>query len=54
VKSSGLGRDPNGQILASETWWQDNTKVTDLVLSRINLFIAYETHDLFSHISGEN
>ena len=42
VKSSGLGRGPNGEILASETWWQDNTKVTDPVLSQINLFAAYE------------
>ena len=42
VKSSGLGRGPNGEILASETWWQANTKVTDPVLSQINLFVAYE------------
>lgn len=56
VKSSGLGRGPNGEILASETWWQDNTKVTDPVLSRINLFVAYEQvlMTFFSHISGEN
>ncbi|KAE8767394.1 hypothetical protein D1007_61258 [Hordeum vulgare] len=26
VKSSGLGRGPNGEILASESWWQANTK----------------------------
>ena len=55
VKSSGLGRGPNGEILASETWWQANTKVTDPVLSQINLFVAYEQvlMTFFSYFRGE-
>jgi len=42
VLSSGLGHGPNGEILASETWWQANTKVTDFVVSQINLVVAFE------------
>ena len=40
--SSGLGQGPNGEILASETWWQANTKVTDSVVSQINLVVTFE------------
>ena len=52
LKASGLGRGPNGEIQASETWWIDNTKVIEIVLVHSNMLL-HITETFFWHFRGK-
>jgi hypothetical protein len=45
-KATGLGRRPDGSVLASDEWWQENTKVHDL--PTFFMFVTFSTAYLYT------